>query len=133
MNIIRLNNDRLEYVDSDIEFLDLIEQEIGEDAVEYIKNNMLMEDEIKDMESELESLQDDIDELNEEKEILENRIKELEQEQDVPVDRILSHKLFKVIAEVNKLTDLSKSKKVEEQKQKIANMLKEIVDNVNIK
>ena len=77
---------------------------------------------------EIVELQNECEKLEIENKELENKIEELEQEKDIPVDRVISRRIFKVILEVNKLTSISKSQKITEQKNIIVNMLKRIVE-----
>ena len=126
MKIVKLKDDRIEFVADKEEFIELVKQEMGEDSAEYIKDNICLEGTINDLELINDNLQD-------ENKHLKDRIVELEQEQNIPLDRIVEHKIFKVIQQVNKLTNISKSQKIADQKQIIVEMLKEIVDNRNIK
>ena len=133
MKIVKLKDDRIEFVANKEEFIELVKQEMGEDSVEYIKDNIDLEEDIDCLESTIDDLELINDSLQDENEHLKDRIVELEQEQNIPFDRIVEHKIFKVIQQVNKLTNISKSQKIADQKQIIVEMLKEIVDNENIK
>ena len=133
MKIVKLKDDRTEFVANKEEFIELVKQEMGEDSAEYIKDNINLEEDVDCLESTIEDLELINDSLQDENEHLKDRIVELEQEQNIPLDRIVEHKIFKVIQQVNKLTNISKSQKIADQKQIIVEMLKEIVDNENVK
>ena len=133
MKIVKLKDDRIEFVANEEEFIELVKQEMGEDSAEYIKDNIDLEEDVDCLESTIEDLELINDSLQDENEHLKDRIVELEQEQNIPLDRIVEHKIFKVIQQVNKLTNISKSQKIADQKQIIVEMLKEIVDNENVK
>ena len=133
MKIVKLKDDRIEFVADKEEFIELVKQEMGEDSAEYIKDNIDLEEDIDCLEGTINDLELINDNLQDENKHLKDRIVELEQEQNIPLDRIVEHKIFKVIQQVNKLTNISKSQKIADQKQIIVEMLKEIVDNRNIK
>lgn len=133
MKIVKLKDDRIEFVADKEEFIELVKQEMGEDSAEYIKDNIDLEEDIDCLEGTINDLELINDNLQDENKHLKDRIVELEQEQNIPLDRIVEHKIFKVIQQVNKLTNISKSQKIADQKQIIVEMLKEIVDNKNIK
>ena len=133
MKIVKLKDDRIEFVANKEEFIELVKQEMGEDSAEYIKDNIDLEEDVDCLESTIDDLELINDSLQDENEHLKDRIVELEQEQNIPLDRIVEHKIFKVIQQVNKLTNISKSQKIADQKQIIVEMLKEIIDNENIK
>ena len=133
MKIVKLKDDRIEFVANKEEFIELVKQEMGEDSVEYIKDNIDLEEDVDCLEDTINDLELINDSLQDENEHLKDRIVELEQEQNIPLDRIVEHKIFKVIQQVNKLTNISKSQKIADQKQIIVEMLKEIIDNENIK
>ena len=133
MKIVKLKDDRIEFVADKEEFIELVKQEMGEDSAEYIKDNIDLEEDIDCLECTINDLELINDNLQDENKHLKDRIVELEQEQNIPLDRIVEHKIFKVIQQVNKLTNISKSQKIADQKQIIVEMLKEIVDNKNIK
>ena len=133
MKIVKLKDDRIEFVADKEEFIELVKQEMGEDSAEYIKDNIDLEEDIDCLECTINDLELINDNLQDENKHLKDRIVELEQEQNIPLDRIVEHKIFKVIQQVNKLTNISKSQKIADQKQIIVEMLKEIVDNRNIK
>ena len=133
MKIVKLKDDRIEFVANKEEFIELVKQEMGEDSAEYIKDNIDLEEDVDCLEDTINDLELINDSLQDENEHLKDRIVELEQEQNIPLDRIVEHKIFKVIQQVNKLTNISKSQKIADQKQIIVEMLKEIVDNKNIK
>ena len=133
MKIVKLKDDRIEFVANKEEFIELVKQEMGEDSAEYIKDNIDLEEDVDCLEDTINDLELINDSLQDENEHLKDRIVELEQEQNIPLDRIVEHKIFKVIQQVNKLTNISKSQKIADQKQIIVEMLKEIIDNENIK
>ena len=133
MKIVKLKDDRIEFVANKEEFIELVKQEMGEDSAEYIKDNIDLEEDIDCLEGTINDLELINDSLQDENEHLKDKIVELEQEQNIPLDRIVEHKIFKVIQQVNKLTNISKSQKIADQKQIIVEMLKEIVDNRNVK